>query len=70
MSFTSEFKLKGLTCKACAMIAQRQFLKLEGIISAKVDLESGAAEIVSSRRILDNEIKDALSGTGFTLSEN
>jgi len=67
---TTKFQLKGLTCRACKLISERQFMKIPGVSSTNVDFESGTGEIVADRSIPSSEISNALSRTGFTLIEN
>ncbi len=63
---TINFRLAGLTCGACAKLAQKRIAKIDGVINSIVG-EDGSAEITSEKTILKEEVKNALFGTDYSV---
>lgn len=63
---TINFKLTGLTCGACAKLAQKRIAKIEGVDDIRVS-EDGTAEITSEKAITKEDVKNALSDTDYSV---
>lgn len=63
-----KFQIKGLTCDACVRLSKKCIGKISGVKEVRVSDINGDAEIFSSREIALDEIKDALSGTNYTVN--
>lgn len=68
MSVT-KFRITNLTCAACAKLSTMTLKKIPGVIDAKVDLATGAAEITSDKNISWEEITGALESVGKTAAK-
>lgn len=64
---TSHFNLAGLTCEACVRLIQKRLGKIEGVQSVSVDA-TGAATVSAVREISNEEVKTALAGTSYSIS--
>jgi Cu+-exporting ATPase len=65
-----DFKIRGMTCGACAARLQRVFTRLDGVVNADVNfaLESGRVEVIAARTSL-NDLAAAAAKAGFELVE-
>lgn len=63
---TINFKLTGLTCGACAKLAQKRIAKIDGVTNSVVN-DDGSAEITSEKVITKEEVKNALSDTNYSV---
>lgn len=59
--------IKGMTCAHCAMSVQEALAAIEGVTSAEVDLQKGAAIVRSESVIPDATLSDAVAGAGYTV---
>ena len=57
------FTVKGMTCMNCANHVKEALLKVDGVTSAKVDLEQKKATIEADSTVTDK--KDAVSDAGY-----
>ncbi|MBI5421946.1 heavy-metal-associated domain-containing protein [Candidatus Peregrinibacteria bacterium] len=64
---TSHFNLIGLTCDACVRLIQKRLGKIEGVQSVAVD-STGATTLSAPREISNEEVKTALAGTAYAIS--
>jgi copper chaperone CopZ len=58
-------KVDGMHCNHCKMRVEKALKALNGITSAKVDLEAKTAEIESTVEIDDSLIESAIDDVGF-----
>ena len=65
-----DFKIRGMTCGACATRLQRVFSRLDGVVNADVNfaLESGRVEVIAARTSL-HDLAAAAANAGFELVE-
>ncbi len=65
-----DFKIRGMTCGACATRLQRVFSRLDGVVNAEVNfaLESGRVEVIAARTSLA-DLASAAAKAGFELVE-
>lgn len=59
------FTVKGMTCMNCANHVKEALLKVDGVTSAKVDLEQKKATIEADSTVTDKALKDAVSDAGY-----
>jgi len=59
--------IKGFHCPSCAKLTKMKIEEIAGVSEARVDEASGATEIIASREIAKQEIKQVLAGTGYTI---
>ena len=52
------FTVKGMTCMNCANHVKEALLKVDGVTSAKVDLEQKKATIEADSTVTDKALKD------------
>ena len=60
-----DFEIVGMTCEICVNNAEKALRGIDGVTSAKVDLESNRATIVARREVKNDEIRRALAKHGF-----
>ena len=58
------FELSGLTCSACAKLAQKRLSKIEGVETVSVD-SNGKTTILSAVSIDKKVVNQALSDTDY-----
>ena len=59
------FEIIGMTCQMCVDNAEKALRGIDGVKSAKVDLDSNRAEVLATRKIENAEIRRALAKHGF-----
>ena len=59
------FTVKGMTCMNCANHVKEALLKVDGVTSAKVDLEQKKATIEADSTVTDKALRDAVSNAGY-----
>ncbi len=60
-----QLTIKGTHCQACKRLIERKFTAIAGVVSANVDFETGAAEIILTRDISNDEFQKALDGMEY-----
>jgi copper chaperone CopZ len=66
-----ELKVNGMTCGGCAGMVEKRLLKLDGVITAKVDCKAGEARVeFDSKRTTPEKIVAAFNqvNTGFRVA--
>lgn len=61
----STFQLSGLHCESCKKITEKRVSKIEGVIQANTNLDSGEIRITAKRAIAPSEVIKALEGTDY-----
>ena len=64
-TISSNFQLSGLHCESCKKITEKRVQKIEGVITAETNLQTGELRLKSQRQITKQEIIDALAGTDY-----
>lgn len=62
-----ELSVSGMTCKKCKQHVENAFNKREGLW-AQVDLKKGLAEVRAKKELTDFELRDIVSGAGYTVT--
>jgi copper chaperone len=63
------YHIGGMSCGGCVATVKHKLSAATGVTSVKVDLGKKQAEITSSQAIKTDTLQDALSNTGYTISE-
>lgn len=64
------YQIIGMSCSGCAVTVQDALLKIDGVTSAKVNLEKGTADISADVNIHLSILQTALSNTHYTIDLN
>ncbi len=62
-----ELSVSGMTCKKCKQHVENAFNKRDGLW-AQVDLKKGLAEVRAKKELTDFELRDIVSGAGYTVT--
>ena len=63
---TTEIKVSGMTCDACAVSVQKGLEKTKGVKHAQVSSERGVATVVyDDAQVNEQQLRDAINKTGF-----
>jgi periplasmic mercuric ion binding protein len=63
---TTEIKVSGMTCEACAVSVQKSLEKVKGVKHAEVSSERGLATVTyDDSQATEQELRDAINKTGF-----
>lgn len=63
---TSEIKVSGMTCGACAVSVKRGLEKTKGVKAADVSVEKGQVTVVyDDSQVNEQQLRDAINKTGF-----
>jgi mercuric ion binding protein len=63
---TTEIKVSGMTCQACAISVQRNLEKVKGVKYAEVSSDKGIARIVyDDAQANEGQLRDAINKSGF-----
>ena len=63
---TTEIKVSGMTCQACAVSVQKSLEKVEGVKRADVSSDKGLAKVVyDDAKANEQQLRDAIDKTGF-----
>ena len=60
-----QLTIKGTHCQACKRLIERKFTAIAGVVSVNVDFETGAAEVVLTRDISNDEFQKVLDGMEY-----
>ncbi len=63
------YHISGMSCGGCATTVKNKLSATAGVTSVQVDLTKKEAEITSSQAIKADKLQEALSNTGYTISE-
>jgi copper chaperone CopZ len=63
------YHIDGMSCGGCATTVTNKLSAAPGITSVQVDLTTKEAEITSSQAVNVDKLQEALSNTGYTISE-
>ncbi len=66
---THVFHVSGMSCGGCVTTVKNKLSAAPGVTSVQVDLAKKEAEITSAQAIKADKLQEALSNTGYTLSE-
>lgn len=66
---THSYKITGMTCDGCQAKVQKILSGIEGVTNARVNWQSGEAEITMQNHISTSTLQNALKGTKYQLSE-
>jgi len=63
---TTQIKVSGMTCEACAVSVQRNLEKVKGVKHAEVSSEKGLASVTyDDAQANEQQLRDAINKTGF-----
>lgn len=65
-AIATTIQLEGLTCSACQKIITKKVSKIPDVLDVAVEL-SGKTEIRASRSIDEQEVRNVLEGTHYTV---
>ncbi len=63
---TTQIKVSGMTCSACAVSVKRGLEKTKGVKSTDVNAEKGLATVIyDDSQVSEQQLRDAVNKTGF-----
>jgi mercuric transport protein len=63
---TTEIKVSGMTCQACAVSVQKSLEKVKGVKRADVSSDKGLATVVyDDSQANEQQLRQAINNTGF-----
>jgi mercuric ion binding protein len=63
---TTQIKVSGMTCDACAISVQKSLEKVKGVKHADVSSEKGLATVIyDDAQANEQQLRDAIGKTGF-----
>lgn len=65
---TKTLKIEGMSCGHCVRHVKDALVKLDGVVSAEVDLDSKTAILEASDEISDEAIKTAVDEAGYKVA--
>ncbi len=68
-SILHTYHISGMSCGGCVSTVKNKLSAASGVTSVKIDLAKKQAEITSSQAIKADTLQEALSNTGYTISE-
>ncbi len=68
-SIVHTYHISGMSCGGCVATVKNKLSTTHGVTSVKVDLAKKEAEITSSHAINADKLQEALSNTGYSISE-
>lgn len=61
-----QFKVTNMSCESCAKINEKSLMKARGVVSAKVDYNSGLAAVeFDEKTIGEQKIKEIITKNGY-----
>lgn len=63
------YHIGGMSCGGCATTVKNKLSSAPGVTSVQIDLAKKEAEITSLQPIKADKLQEALSHTGYTISE-
>jgi mercuric ion binding protein len=68
---TTQIKVSGMTCEACAVSVQKSLEKVNGVKRAEVSSEKGVATVTyDDAQATAQQLRDAINKTGFKAESN
>ena len=68
---TTQFKVSGMTCDACAVSVQKSLERVKGVKHADVSSEKGLATVIyDDTQANEQQLRDAVNKTGFKAEAN
>ena len=64
----NKFKVLGIHCGACQKVIEKKLLKVEGVSQVNAEA-NGDVSVLANRAINLDEVKLALEGTEYTVSQ-
>lgn len=64
------FNIKGLHCRSCEIVTEKNLLKIPGVTKAMVDRRRGEGEIFSNREVETKDIEQAVNEAGYQLGRD
>ena len=66
---TVAFEVDGMTCECCSSAIAKALEKVDGVVSAGADHQTGTAEaVIVDREVSDTELVDTIEGLGYTVT--
>jgi Cu+-exporting ATPase len=63
------YKIDGMSCGGCAINVEGILLEINGVISAKIDIETSTAQVEMKEHIGMDVFKKAFAGTQYKIEE-
>jgi copper chaperone len=67
MSTTSTYTVSGMTCSHCVASVTEEVAKIPGVTDVRVDLTTGAVDVVSQTPVDDSAVEEAVDEAGYEL---
>ena len=68
---TTQIKVSGMTCQACAISVQKSLEKTKGVKHAEVNSDKGVASVTyDDAQVNEQQLRDAIDKTGFKAEPN
>jgi mercuric ion binding protein len=68
---STQIKVSGMTCDACAVSVQKSLEKVKGVKRADVSSEKGLATVIyDDTQANEQQLRDAINKTGFKAEPN
>lgn len=64
---TKKLMIEGMSCGHCVRHVEEALLELDGVISAKADLEGKSAIVELNKDITEDTFKEAIEEAGYEL---
>ena len=64
------FTISGMTCEACAKLTTKRIKNINGVLDARVDLETKTANVEAERPITAQEINTAFGDSNYRAEDN
>ena len=58
--FTYRIEITNLTCEACVKLSESVLKKIDGVVSAEVDLQTGFGQVLATQALEQTEIITSL----------
>ena len=65
---THQFTVEGMTCDHCVAAVRQELEQLDGVSDVRVDLDSGAVELHSTRPLSGAELAAAVDAAGYQVA--
>lgn len=65
---THQFTVEGMTCDHCVAAVRQELEQLDGVSDVRVDLDSGAVQLRSSRPLDGAELAAAVDEAGYQVA--
>ncbi len=57
--------IKGMHCASCEIIIAEELAELDGVVSAKASLKTNSATVISTKKVAESDIEDAVEKAGY-----